>query len=109
VDVEAKLALFSPCPERFEEKSLRGPRFEIRVDNGRFGELEISDRPLLRREMLCSYPHPHREVSRYLAGIPGEFPDSKLDLGLDARANLAPVKNDFLGSIGTRHQIRKQG
>jgi len=41
--------------------------------------------------------------------IPGESRDSGRGLGLGARANLAGLKNDFLGSIETGCQIRKQG
>src|SRR5207249_11153010 len=56
--------------------------------------------PLLCHEILCSYPPLPLEVSSCLKGIPGESCDSGLGLGLDARADLARVKNDLLGNVG---------
>jgi len=42
-------------PNEFRESSQRISRIEIRAENGGFRD-PASAQPLLRREMLCSYP-----------------------------------------------------
>ena len=57
LNAEAKLAVFPPSPRTIHEGKIRSHlRFPFRVDNGRFGELEVSPPPLLRPEMLCAIP-----------------------------------------------------
>jgi hypothetical protein len=72
-----------------------------------------SRRPVLRREMLCSYPHlfSTSEIC-LLAWIIGESCDSGYDSGLDVMAKKqeawSPSPNDSMASLDTRPRVENK-
>jgi hypothetical protein len=72
-------------PNEFRESLARPSRIRIGADNGGFANGRVPSTILASRGVLCKTPPP-AQVSRYLAGIPGESWDSGLGLGLDALA-----------------------
>ena len=70
--------VFAVVKRKKSRSGIRGLGIGIRADNGGFREPDSSPQPLLRPEMLCSYPTPpFAEEIRSLAGFPGESGNSE--------------------------------
>jgi len=73
----------------------------------------VLPQPLLRREVLCSYPHPPFDMGNFCVAITaGEFCDSGRDLGFDEKVQCwksRPFPEQFAGELLGTFQIRDQG